>query len=87
MVLDLQAVFEKAYEAGSYADRIHYDQPCVPSLGRTIKPGPTNASPRRTTARILLLSSLQYSGTVVRGSPRPPTFSLKLEPAVFGSFS
>ena len=32
VVLDLQAVFEKAYEAGSYADRIHYDQPCVPSL-------------------------------------------------------
>ena len=32
VVLDLQAVFAKAYEAGSYADRIHYDQPCTPSL-------------------------------------------------------
>jgi hypothetical protein len=32
VVLDLQAAVAKVYEAGSYADRLHYDQPCVPSL-------------------------------------------------------
>jgi hypothetical protein len=32
VVLDLQAAVAKVYEAGSYADRLHYDQPCAPSL-------------------------------------------------------
>jgi hypothetical protein len=32
VVLDLQAAVAKVYEAGSYADRLHYDKPCVPSL-------------------------------------------------------
>ncbi len=32
VVLDLQAAVAQAYEAGAYADRIHYDRPCVPSL-------------------------------------------------------
>ena len=32
VTLDLQAVFARAYEAGGYADRLHYDQPCTPSL-------------------------------------------------------
>jgi len=30
--LDLQAVVARCYEAGSYADRLNYDQPCVPAL-------------------------------------------------------
>ena len=33
VVLDVQAVFAKAYEAGGYADRLHYDRPCAPPLG------------------------------------------------------
>lgn len=32
VVLDLQGAVAKLYDAGSYADRIHYDRPCVPSL-------------------------------------------------------
>jgi hypothetical protein len=32
VVLDLQAAVAKVYEAGSYADRLHYDRPCVPAL-------------------------------------------------------
>ncbi len=32
VVLDLQAVVEKAYEAGSYRDLLPYDQPCRPPL-------------------------------------------------------
>jgi hypothetical protein len=32
VVLDLQAAVVKVYDAGAYADRIHYDRPCVPSL-------------------------------------------------------
>jgi Protein of unknown function (DUF4058) len=31
-VLDLQAAVAKVYEAGCYADRLHYDRPCMPSL-------------------------------------------------------
>lgn len=30
--LDLQAVVGLCYEAGSYGDRLNYDQPCVPAL-------------------------------------------------------
>ncbi len=30
--LDLQAVLDQVYEAGSYRDRINYDAPCVPPL-------------------------------------------------------
>lgn len=31
--LDLQAVFARTYEAGSYRDRLHYGEPCHPPLG------------------------------------------------------
>ncbi|ETX08330.1 DUF4058 family protein [Candidatus Entotheonella palauensis] len=31
-VLDLQAVLARTYEAGGYADRIDYAQPCIPAL-------------------------------------------------------
>lgn len=31
-VLDLQAVLSHTYEAGGYADRINYAQPCIPAL-------------------------------------------------------
>jgi hypothetical protein len=30
--LDLQALVAQVYEAGCYAERLHYDQPCVPAL-------------------------------------------------------
>jgi len=33
VTLDLGAVLARVYEAGSYADRIDYVQPCVPALG------------------------------------------------------
>jgi hypothetical protein len=33
VVLDVQAVVAQAYEDGCYADRLHYDQACVPALG------------------------------------------------------
>jgi hypothetical protein len=32
VALDVQAVLEHVYEAGSYADRLDYDRPCSPSL-------------------------------------------------------
>ena len=32
VALDLQAVLDQTYEAGSYADRIDYGKPCVPPL-------------------------------------------------------
>ncbi len=32
VVLDVQAVVAQTYEAGSYRERLRYDQPCVPSL-------------------------------------------------------
>lgn len=32
VVLDVQAVVAQTYEAGSYVERLRYDQPCVPSL-------------------------------------------------------
>jgi hypothetical protein len=32
VVLDVQAVLEQAYEAGSYRDRLNYDAPCAPPL-------------------------------------------------------
>jgi hypothetical protein len=32
VVLDLQAVLEQTYEAGSYRDLLPYDRPCVPPL-------------------------------------------------------
>lgn len=32
VVLDVQAVVEQTYEAGSYRERLHYDRPCVPAL-------------------------------------------------------
>lgn len=32
VVLDVQAVLAKTYEAGSYRDRLCYDRPCVPPL-------------------------------------------------------
>jgi hypothetical protein len=32
VILDVQAVLAQTYEAGSYALRIHYDQPCLPPL-------------------------------------------------------
>ena len=35
VVLDLQAAMAKVHEAGSYGDRIRYDQPCVPRLPRS----------------------------------------------------
>jgi hypothetical protein len=31
-VLDVQAVLEQTYEAGSYRERLRYDRPCVPPL-------------------------------------------------------
>jgi hypothetical protein len=32
VVLDVQAVLAQTYEAGSYRERLRYDQPCVPPL-------------------------------------------------------
>jgi hypothetical protein len=32
VVLDVQAVLNQTYEAGSYRERLRYDQPCVPAL-------------------------------------------------------
>jgi hypothetical protein len=32
VVLDVQVVVAQTYEAGSYRERVRYDQPCVPSL-------------------------------------------------------
>jgi hypothetical protein len=32
VVLDVQAVLNQTYEAGSYRERLRYDQPCVPPL-------------------------------------------------------
>ena len=32
VVLALQAAVARVHDAGSYADRIHYDRPCAPSL-------------------------------------------------------
>jgi hypothetical protein len=32
VVLDVQAVVAQTYEAGSYRERLRYDQPCVPAL-------------------------------------------------------
>lgn len=32
VILDVQAVLEQTYEAGSYRDRINYDEPCRPPL-------------------------------------------------------
>jgi hypothetical protein len=32
VVLDVQAVLEQTYEAGSYRERLRYDRPCVPPL-------------------------------------------------------
>ena len=32
VVLDVQAVLDQTYEAGSYRERLRYDRPCVPSL-------------------------------------------------------
>jgi hypothetical protein len=32
VVLDVQAVLEQTYEAGSYGDRLRYDRPCAPPL-------------------------------------------------------
>jgi hypothetical protein len=32
VILDLQAVLDQTYEAGSYADRLDYSGPCVPHL-------------------------------------------------------
>lgn len=32
VVLDVQAVVEQTYEAGSYRERLRYDRPCIPQL-------------------------------------------------------
>jgi hypothetical protein len=32
VVLDVQAVLEQTYEAGSYRERLRYDRPCVPPI-------------------------------------------------------
>ena len=32
VVLDVQAVIEQTYEAGSYRERLRYDQTCIPAL-------------------------------------------------------
>jgi hypothetical protein len=32
VVLDVQAVVSQTYEAGSYRERLRYDQPCIPPL-------------------------------------------------------
>jgi len=32
VTLDLQAVLAKTYEAGSYRERLRYDEPCIPAL-------------------------------------------------------
>jgi hypothetical protein len=37
VVLDLQAVLERAYEEGSYAEQLEYDAPCVPALSEEVQ--------------------------------------------------